>query len=166
MSTTVPFAPNLAMTFDRNGDVWLGITDDYLLYRVNFDGDTLGGVSRGYTPVPVTSEEKEEALGRYEWFTSQGGEVDPSKVPATKPTFASPFFDDSGHLWVNAVQGANDPAAYDIFDPELRYLGRVTFPSGAVWQRPLVIGDAFYAVVTDELDIPYVIRARLSGRVP
>lgn len=164
MSANVPFSPNLTMTFDGNGDVWMGITDDYVLYRVGFDGDTLGAVAREHTPQPVTAAEKEEALGRYEWFTRQGGELDPSKVPSVKPAFGMPFFDDQGYLWVRAVNAADAPPAYDIFDPDLRYLGQVAIPGGSGYQRPLVIGDALYAVMTDEMDIPYVVRARLVGR--
>jgi hypothetical protein len=164
MSANVPFAPGLVWTFDDDGHVWMGINDQYRLHRVTFEGDTLEVVEREHRPVPVTAEDREEALGRYEWFTQQGGKLDPSKVPSVKPAFSGPFFDDRGYLWINGSRAAGEPDAYDIFDPDGRYLGQITAPEGVSMQRPLVLGDTYYSVVTDDLDIPYVMRARIVGR--
>ena len=43
------------------------------------------------------------------------------------------------------------------------YLGTVTAGSLNVyrWLPPVVVGDTFLAVVSDELDVPYVVRARI-----
>lgn len=166
VSAAVPFSPGLTWTVDDQGDVWIGVTDQYRLHRVSFTGDTLQVVAREHRPTPVTAEEKEEALGRYEWFTRQGGKLDPSRVPSVKPAFGAPFFDDRGYLWVRATRSGDEPAAFDIFDPDGRYLGQVEEPEAINFQRPLVVGDRLYAVVRDDLDIPYVMRARLVGRDP
>ncbi len=47
--------------------------------------------------------------------------------------------------------------------PDGSYLGTVTAGSLNVlgWLQPIVTGDMFLAVVTDELGLPYVVRARI-----
>lgn len=164
MSAAVPFAVSQMWTFDNRGDVWIGTNDRYRLNRLSFAGDTLGVIAREHTPTPVTAAEKEEALEGYEWFTRQGGKLDPSKIPSVKPAFGSPFFDDQGYLWVRATRTADETDRFDVFDPEGRYLGQVFAPEGQWFQNPVVKGDEVYAVVTDEMDVPYVVRSRLVGR--
>ena len=70
-------------------------------------------------------------------------------------------------VWV-APFAADDSAAiaFDVFDPEGRYLGAVPTPVTPQRLRPLPVvrGNALYYVTTDELDVPYVVRARIVGR--
>ena len=54
--------------------------------------------------------------------------------------------------------------AFDLFDPEGRYLGPVTANFASTSYSPLVIGDRFYTVAQDELEIPYLVRARIVGK--
>jgi hypothetical protein len=50
----------------------------------------------------------------------------------------------------------------DIFDPEGRYLGRIGLPFMLSMNPPPVFRDGFlYAVTEDELEVPYVVRARI-----
>ena len=47
-------------------------------------GEALRTVTKDPEPIPVTDEEREEAIENLEWFTSQGGQIDRSKFPNTK----------------------------------------------------------------------------------
>lgn len=52
---------------------------------------------------------------------------------------------------------------YDVLSSDGSYMGTVTAGSLDVypWLPPVVVGDTFLAVVRDELDVPYVVRARI-----
>ena len=71
------------------------------------------------------------------------------------------FLDDTRRLWVEV--GASDTlTTYDVFDRDGAYAGTAQTRLPVLdWVRPIVIGDRFYAVVTDDLDVAYVVRARL-----
>ena len=50
-----------------------------------------------------------------------------------------------------------------MFDPEGQYLGQVN-TTDEVQSRPVIRGSLFYAVVVDELDVPYVVRYAVRRR--
>jgi sugar lactone lactonase YvrE len=164
----IPFTPATHWRRGPAGDVWVGTSDRYSVARVSFAGDTVRVVEREYEPVPVTAAERDEVLGRLKWFTDQGGRVDPSRIPGEKPAFTGIFPDERGYLWVfPSVPAGTEGTTLDVFDPEGRYLGAVrTEARLATFQPMLVRGDHFYAVVADELDVPYVVRYRIRGRAP
>jgi hypothetical protein len=146
---------------DRRANLWFGTQDQYRIYQRNLAGDTLRILEKPFTPLPVTSVEKDSALSRFEWFTKQGGSVDPSKVPARKPAFANFFPDDQGNLWVAPTVNQERGRVFDIFDPEGRYLGRITLPV-AIQHSPVFRGAALYAISKDSMDVPFVVRGRVE----
>ncbi len=165
VSATVPFTPSLVWSFDPRGYIWLGTTTPYRIYQARLRGDTVRIIERAHEPVPVTSDEKDSAVAGMKWFTDQGGKVDASRIPDVKPAFDGFFLDDRGYLWVEPVVKQEQGRAFDVFDTEGRYLGRVR--SGfrlLVHPAPTVHGDRLYGLTEDENGIPYVVRARIAGR--
>ncbi len=160
MSVTVPFTPAQFWTLTPAGDFWIGVNDRYRLHRVSFSGDTTRIVEKPFTPGGVTAAERESAIEDLSWFTEQGGRIDPSRIPARKPAFGAPFEDSDGYLWVAAIAEAGANTAFDLFDPEGRYLGRVQAPV-EVRMRPVVHDGAMYTYVRDDLGVPYVVRLRI-----
>jgi hypothetical protein len=56
----------------------------------------------------------------------------------------------------------SEPPAFDVFDADGRYLGRVLPPASLrVEPEPLARGDTVWAVVRDELDVPSIVRFRM-----
>ncbi len=94
------------------------------------------------------------------------GVADPSRVPANKPAFRSLVADNLGYLWVFPSMHSDDKGTLiDIFDLEGRYLGQVGVPDSlSMSPRPVVQRDKLYAVMSDELDVPYVVRYQIHGR--
>ena len=115
------------------------------------------------------------------WRLSQGeiglpGTRQRIEIPSHKPALARSFVDAQGYLWA-VPYGANDgeTRAFDVFDPEGRYLGearadfaigleRTAMPSVGRGTPIIVRGNHLYAVTFDEWDVPYVVRARIDGR--
>lgn len=159
----VPFQGGLRWRHSNSGTIWALLTDQYRMFELTAEGDTLRSLSMTVDPLPVTSQEKSDALDGLEWFTNQGGRVDPSRIPEHKPAVSWFFLDDEDHIWVarTTTQGAVDQP-FDIFNPTGQYLGTVVAPfrlsSSPI---PFVRDGALYGVVRDDLDVPYVVRARI-----
>lgn len=160
----VPFQGDLETRLSARGTTWALLTDEYRLFEVDADGDTLRTITRPFTPLPVTAADRERARDELAWFTERGGRIDLSLLPGTKPAAVGFFLDDEGDIWVERV---TDPAeagrVHDVFDPEGRFLGTVTLPFPlAGTPFPIVRDGMLYGVTEDELGVQYVVRARIE----
>jgi hypothetical protein len=164
MRTGVPFSPSIQWTLTTAGDFWAALTGPYELFRVSGKGDTLRRVTRAFDAVPVTSEDVDSAVTGLEWFTKQGGKVDRSRIPGVKPALRGLFVADDGHLWVapTTPDRADNGYVFDIFDPDGRYLGRVRLPFNlSRYPPPMIRSGIVLGVTEDELEVPFVVRARI-----
>jgi len=161
--STIPFTPRALVSLGPQGNFWLSDpTDDYRFRQQNLAGDPTRILSRGYTPVAVTSEARAAALESFirEDMTPEGG-FDPDDVPGSYPPFERLMFADDGHIWVEREIGL-DRRALDVFRPDGVYLGEVVIPEAAHEMRMSAItADAIYGTVRDDLDVSYVVRMRI-----
>ncbi len=160
----VPFTPGLEWRFDPRGYVWFALTGEYRILQCSLEGDTLRIISREFEPPRVTDEDIDSAMVELEWIMEQGGNVDRSRIPRTKPPVDEFFVDDEGNIWVLPVTAIPmQGRVLDVFDSEGRYLGQVelAFPL-ATFPRPIFRGGMIYGVTLDELEVPYVVRARIE----
>lgn len=166
MMVGVPFAPSLLWELSPEGDVWLAVNDVYRLHRVSYDGDTLRVVEREFEPLPVTEADRERGMERLQRFIDQGGVVDETRIPSTKPAFRGLTIDEQGYLWVRPTAAAEEEDhLFDVFDPQGRYLGEVRFPFPVAPSAPLIMrGNTIVTVTEDDLGVGYVVRARIEGR--
>jgi len=164
MMTGVPFTPSLEWRLGRDGTYWAGLTGEYRIFQLSWQGDTLRSIRKEYEALPVTSVDLGEAQERLEWFVEAGGKVDWSRVPASKPAFKDFLIDDSGNLWVQLVaDGVADRRLFDVFDAEGRYLGEEVLPFPVeLYPAPIIRGGYLYAVTEDELEVPFLVRARIE----
>ena len=162
LSAGVPFSGGLVWQPSPAGTIWALITDQYRLFELTPDGDTLRTITRAFTPLPVTAEDRASIPEQLKWFTDQGGRIDPSKIPDTKPPAGFFFIDDADHIWVQVTMPDEEDngRVFDIFDPDGRYLGAVRLPF-TLPGSPIFRDGALYAVTVDELEVPYVVRARI-----
>jgi hypothetical protein len=162
MRSTVPFSPGLDWDLTPDGDFWFVLTGSYELYRVNGKGDTTRKVTKPFEQVAVTGEDRDSALAGLEWFTKQGGKVDGSRIPGVKPAVRSLLVADDGYLWVEPMTADRTDRGrlFEIFDPEGRYLGRLRLPF-RIAGAPVIRGNELLAVTRDELEVPFVVRAKI-----
>lgn len=164
MSAVVPFSPGLVTVLDPGGYLWLGVTDRSRLARTTLEGDTLLVTEWPVERAPVTAQDREEVLEALEWFTGQGGTVDPRRIPSLKPAFTQVLLADDGHVWV--TPGGWMTRGWDRFhviDPDGRWLGEARAdPPVFGWPTPLIGTDFVLAVTRDEMEVPYVVRYRIE----
>jgi hypothetical protein len=165
---SVPFTAEELLAADPAGSVWRAISTEYRLTRLAANGDSTRIIRRDHRPLRVTARDRERATARYRRdFNEPGDRFDEDLIPSVKPAMRALLVDDLGFVWV-APFAADDSAAiaFDVFDPDGRYLGAGPTPLTPQRLRPspVVRGNALYYVTTDELDVPYVVRARIVGR--
>jgi hypothetical protein len=165
MRTSVPFTPGLDWELTPNGDFWFVLTGPYELYRVSGKGDTARKVTKPFVEVPVSGEDMDSALAGLEWFTRQGGKVDRSRIPGVKPAVRSLLVADDGHIWIepNTPDRSDRGRLYEVFDPDGRYLGPLRLPFAlSSYPPPVIRGGMLVGVTQDDLEVPYVVRARIE----
>lgn len=131
-------------------------------------GDTSLVVKSLRKPERVSAAERDSAMNALvEGFAERTGNrpgLDPSRVPAEKPTVYGLFLDDRGRLWVRLTEPSAETTDYDVFRSDGRHAETVRMPFRVdAWVPPVVWGDTAWAVVTDEMDVQYVVRARLKS---
>ena len=167
MRAGVPFQEYMTWRFSPTGTVWTLLTGRYRLTEMTIDGRVLRTITKDHEAIPVTDEEREQAVERLEWFTSQGGRIDRSKFPGSKPSTVSFFIDDERNLWVERRVAAADEddqgRLFDIFDGEGRYLGMVRLPFELHYSipAPIVREGMLYGATYDEIGVLYVVRGRV-----
>ncbi|MHB1193840.1 MAG: NHL repeat-containing protein [Longimicrobiales bacterium] len=153
----------LVFSFDTAGTVWLGRTDQYRIIHQRLDsGDTLRIVERPLAPIPLTDAEKDSIARQL-----AGAGVRADDLPAARPLIQQLYAGPDGTLLVQLV---TPPAAresvFDVFDREGRFLGQirtsVRLAEGFLDPAPKVHGDCIYGIVTDSLDVQYLLRYRIT----
>lgn len=159
----VPFTGLPFWVLDPSGDLWMGITDRYRLFRTTLGGDTVRMVEKAHTPIPATREEVDWILHGYREFMNRGGQVDRARIPDAKPPVYGAFAGDDGTLWVVPARRLRDPVSLDVFAPGGRYLGRVRPDAQVTLSPPPVVhGNHLYGVVRDSLGVESVVRLRIE----
>lgn len=145
----------------KRGTIWALFTDQYRMFELSAEGDTIRTVTKAHSSLPVTSRERKQALDRLKWFTDQGGRVDPSRIPDHKPPVSSFFVDEDGDAWVmHNPPEADTTRSFDVFNAEGQYLGVVDVPMRLQASPvPFVRDGKLYGVVSDSLGVQYVVRA-------
>lgn len=161
----VPYYPQGEELVDPREGIWSTEPGD-LRYRIKHwepGGDTLLVLEALRPPVPIPQAERDSVInGVREGLQRLGGpRQDWSKVPEVRAAVTSIFLADEGQLWVET--GSPDPIhAYDVFERSGVYVGTVETSLNILrWLPPVVRGSTFWAVVTDEFDVPYVVRAKI-----
>jgi hypothetical protein len=171
MMRGVPFAPQFRWAFDGRDGIWAGRGDEYRLVHRSLGGDTLRVVERPARDQPVDPSVRDEAMAWVDDLPrpSLRRQVDAARVPDVVTEFDRILVDDRGYVWVGVgwqpirLEGAYDPARFDVFTPEGEYLGMLTLPFHPR-PYPAFRGDLVVGVTEDELGVPRIVGYRLEGR--
>ena len=161
----VPFFPRGEMLIDPQGAVWSTEYGDaaYRIRRFEPGGDTLLLLEAQRAAVPVSEAARDSALDRIrELLLPRVGDVelDASRIPVTQPAISGMLVAAEGDLWVRTP--ITDGDVFDVYDREGRHQRTVRNPLRLYEPiRPYVRQDQLWAVVVDDLDVQYVVRARI-----
>ncbi|HEX6314647.1 MAG TPA: 6-bladed beta-propeller [Gemmatimonadaceae bacterium] len=161
---SVPFVPAPLRAWDPGGFIWCTSNDRYEILKIKLiSGDTLMRVRQDRAPIPVTDSEREAAIAPIRSAFARAGQPAPDfgLIPRVKPALQNIDVDDQGRLWVRATSNDTTRTVFEVWDGSTgRLLANVTAPweVGAQY-RPLIRGDTLYTVITDENDVPMVVRA-------
>ncbi len=161
----IPFYPLGIEVGDRSGARWSRATGDpsYRITRWIPGGDTILVIETTRSPVPVPEAVRDSAIDAVrERLRERGGaSQDWSRVPEVWPAVQQIFPTRQGGVWVETAS-PDSLRRYDVYDGTGAYSGTVATSLNVFsWIPPTIRGDRIWAVVTDELDVPYVVRARL-----
>jgi hypothetical protein len=163
----VPFYAQARKVLTDGPAYWLTVDGDprYRIARWVAGGDTTLVVETRRPSVAVTAAERDSAIASVRDFLRERNadtRQDWSKIPAVHPAVLGLFLSADGDVWARVT--TPDPAftVWDVYAPDGRYRGTaVTDLRPYPWVSPVVRGHRFWAVVVDELDVPYVVAARL-----
>ncbi|MGD8700181.1 MAG: hypothetical protein PVJ43_12875 [Gemmatimonadales bacterium] len=185
----VPFTPTESWAYSPLGYFVGGVATRYALYLYKAPDRVLRIERVNWQPVPVLVDEREE---RERIVTAIMRQAKPDwrwnsdPIPDTKPPYRGLYVGARGRIWIRLHQQAEniaqkelksqrpapgevpertwiEPIAFDVFEPDGRYLGMVRAPSGfSRYPHPVFRGDTVWATVRDEFDVPYVVRFHIQ----
>jgi hypothetical protein len=142
-------------------------------------------LSRTYTPVMLTNEERRIWQKRIDGFFEEHGRPDgpavvapsgageESDLPDVKPAYRNLWTDDNGRVWIERYVSAvtapvsagapdsswREPPTFDVIEPDGTFLGTVVLPPNTIiYVRR---DDRVWCVQTGQFDEPYVVRFRI-----
>lgn len=166
MVMAIPFSPTLLAARDREEGIWIASSNAYRVARLGAGGDTLLVLEVGVDSLAVTAGDRAAWRERMESTFERAPaarEVE-TFIPDHKPVLAGLQADDLGRLWVQRTVHAGEPPLFDLFTPDAEYLGSVSLPRGLdAYFPPVFRGGHVHALVRDDLDVPYVVRAGIPA---
>lgn len=150
-----PFIPLFFWKTDGNDNIIYGYQKNFEFLVFNPEGKLIKKIVKEHTPVKIKEEEKEE---------SPGDSLPPLKYALSG--FYTAFFtfslDEEGRIIVQAWEKTEDREQhyYDVFDPEGRYIARVSFRfRPQIWKN-----HKLYTIEEDEEGFQMVKRYKVTWR--
>lgn len=166
----VPFYPREEFVIDPTGQMWTTESGISRLEVRRWEpaGDTVLVVASRRQPDPVTDAMRDSVIAALEarfsaWPTPP--RLGYSRIPHAEPPTYGLSLDNLGRLWVRLSSPESDTTAYDVFDRSGRHVETVVIHARVDEDvPPTLAGDTLWAVVRDEVDVQYIVRARLQKR--
>lgn len=134
----------------------------YGVTRISADGDTLSSFDVEYAPLPIPARVPDSIL--QEATAGQGGPSasdlrDLYYFPPSYPPVSAVVAGADGSTWIGRERLDGRPVTWEVFDRDGQPVLRVAIPQEMVVHH--ADDRSVWGVVTDELDIPYVVRFEL-----
>lgn len=171
------FDPEPGWDAGEDGTLVMGMNSAFRIDVLSVDGAVQHVITRPWTAKAVTERDKRVFLDAMADAARQRGGAPPEAIQAFLqqvqfadhyPAFASLLVGPRGSVWVQRIRSGDELAGeegefsaqdigspeWEVFDAQGRYLGVVTFPGKFQAQR--AVGDRFYGVARDEMDVQSV----------
>lgn len=159
----VPYYPTGERLIDPAGVLWTTERGDptYRVARWTPPSDTSLVLEAHRPPPTIPTAARDSAIDalREQMQDFDGARQDWSKVPDVEPAVAGLAISDDGRLWVQTATESTE--LFDVYERSGEYVRSVESSLHFYrWVRPVIRGDDMWAVVTDDFDVHYVVRAR------
>ncbi len=167
MMYSIPFYPHSVRYIDSRGAIWSTRDGDpaYRIARWEPGGDTTLVVETRRSSVAIPAAERDSVIDGMRRITSDMGvgEWDWSRVPAIRPAVEAIFESAEGDLWVRTPADGGG-VIFDRYAGDGAWLGSVRPELGLELfdHAPVVRGERVWMIMRDELDVKYVVRARMT----
>ena len=166
MMRGIPFQPRLQTVMTRTGSIWCTPSDSYRLLVGKVGGPLKEVVRLEVPPLPVTAAERRIEENRVDSIIKAYGPLESGSIadmPGVKPVIARLIGDDKGRAWVRRTDAKEESPTWDVFDERGRHVAAVRSP-GPVGHQVFIDGSTLLTVLTDEYDVPIVVRYRIQER--
>lgn len=152
MQMVIPHAPRVQWAVNSAGNIWQAHTSAFTIHETTYAGDTLRTIRLDREPPRLEGRERDsiaEATG-----------LAARRLPEHKHAIRNIRTSPDGWLWIETEKGAT--RAWDVFDEEGYYVGRVESPV-PIEKTPFPVFTAgmLTGVTLGELDEAYVVRLRV-----
>lgn len=145
------FIPRLVWSLAPDGTIWFGRTDSLRLIHLSPEGDTLRIVEANHRE-GVFTESEETLLEK----ARHDLDVAVDFIPAV---LQSIHVLEDGHVLAQIADEMNEPGrVFDVFDPDGRFLGSMTWPFAPHPKAEHTTrGDTIVSLTLGEFDVPYLV---------
>lgn len=155
----VPFARDSHFALGPAEHIHYAWSDSLRVIRYAAEGTVQDTVDLPFEPVPVTEDEREEALGDR---SGKDRTRVAEKIPSTKPAFDHFLIDDRGRYWFGRPTANPDSMDWWVAQPDTQRVLTTTLPSDV--QLEMVAGRHAYGQTTTESGAPAVVRYRIRRK--
>jgi hypothetical protein len=147
----------------------------YWVSKIDFAGDTVFTRAFAFEPIPVRQEELDSVLREVAGFMGERGmfglsEIEAGRLaettlykPAFRPGVRTVVPGNDGTILLMLEPGDAPTATWLVLDTQGEPIGRVTLPANVLVRR--VDLPLLWSVETDDLDVPYVVRYRVTRSI-
>lgn len=166
MSTDIPWMPGIESTILPDHRVVYGFSDRYQIAITARQGaDTLALFGRQWTAAPIsdamrTAEVERRVNGAKKFWDERAlrNSFLLSDVPSSAPAYDWIGLDGRGNLWVRTPFPSDSTRTlFDVFDPQLRWLGQVTGSKYLGRWQARFLGDRMVGQGEDEDGNPVIV---------
>ena len=146
----------------HDGQLWTAITNHYRIVRRTLDGDSLLAFSIPSRPTRVPDQYVDSMMRLSQ---EQGFPMERDRFGEYERLVTRVLTDNQGLLFVFPhEEGVPEGSVVDVFRETGVYQGRIELPEPVLTRGPppYFTDTHMYAVVQDELDIPFVVRFRIN----
>lgn len=154
----IPWAAARVGALAPDGALWCAPnTARYEILRLKPGAPDTLRIRHSRAAVPVTAFEKDSIVSTIEEKGPTG--LDFGRIPRTKPMIDRMHVDGDGRLWVRHTD-ARGALQFDVYDASGRHLATAEMGvhKHQVWAPMEVRGDALYTLITDQDDLPWIVR--------
>jgi len=151
-SQKAPLQPSMTSKFLSSDLIVCGFRENYEFQFLDSDGKIVRKVSRDYSPIEISEEEKTKRQ------LPQSNEL-----PRYLPAFQAFSVDEEGRTYVQTFerQMDGDKVYYDVYDPEGRYIAKVQLNAlPQYWKN-----NKMYSIEVDEDGFQVVKRYKVSWKI-